>query len=154
MITSSAVRSALKVSKPMDGGQSMMQNSYSSSMVLSTCSRRRSLSLDDASSCSRAASSMVLGAKSSCLVICHAMSAKAKDPSRPARSMSLMDLFSWFSGTASPNAQWACGSMSTSNVLRPWPAKTAARLIDTVVLPQPPFWLITAIVRNGLAFRP
>src|SRR5512138_3382728 len=50
------------------------------------------------------------------------------------------------SGTASPTAQCDCGSMSTSSTFLPSPARAAARLIDTVVLPHPPFWFTMATV--------
>jgi len=50
------------------------------------------------------------------------------------------------SGTASPTAQCDCGSMSTSRTFCPASASALARLIDMVVLPQPPFWLTIAMV--------
>jgi hypothetical protein len=43
-----------------------------------------------------------------------------------------------------------CGSMSTNNVRCPLIAKAAARLIEVVVFPTPPFWLATQIVRLTL----
>src|ERR1039458_10400028 len=43
----------------------------------------------------------------------------------------------------SPEEQLACGSQSTSSVLRPSSARQAARLMAVVVLPTPPFWLTT-----------
>jgi len=38
----------------------------------------------------------------------------------------------------------ACGSISTSNTLRPAAARYVARLIAVVVFPTPPFWLAIA----------
>jgi len=45
-----------------------------------------------------------------------------------------------------PEVELACGSASTSNVLNSSTAKLAARLMDDVVFPTPPFWLAKAII--------
>jgi len=43
----------------------------------------------------------------------------------------------------------ACGSRSTSSVLRPRIARAAARLMAVVVFPTPPFWFATAMTFMG-----
>src|ERR1700744_5991805 len=62
-----------------------------------------------------------------------------------------------------PEVELACGSASTNNVLYSRTAKLAARLIDDVVFPTPPFWLAKAIILlilcvpifiTGIAFVP
>src|ERR1700733_3055765 len=45
-----------------------------------------------------------------------------------------------------PEVELACGSASTNNVLYSRTAKLAARFIDDVVFPTPPFWLAKAII--------
>src|SRR3989304_5148243 len=47
----------------------------------------------------------------------------------------------------SPDVAFPCGSMSTSSVRLSAAARHAARFIAVVVLPTPPFWLVTAITR-------
>src|SRR5271167_2576021 len=46
-----------------------------------------------------------------------------------------------------PLEEFDCGSQSTNNVLTSAAASEAARLMAVVVLPTPPFWLATAIMR-------
>src|SRR5258706_194589 len=48
---------------------------------------------------------------------------------------------------SSESERFACASMSTSTTRRPCRASAAPRLAQVVVLPTPPFWLITAIRR-------
>src|SRR5687767_549723 len=48
--------------------------------------------------------------------------------------------------TPTPLEAFACGSMSTSRVLRSAAARLAARLTAVVVLPTPPFWLAMAMM--------
>lgn len=45
-----------------------------------------------------------------------------------------------------PEVELACGSASTKSVLYSKTAKLAAKLIDEVVLPTPPFWFAKAII--------
>ncbi len=45
-----------------------------------------------------------------------------------------------------PEVALACGSMSTSSVRRSAAARLAQRLTAVVVLPTPPFWLVTAMI--------
>src|SRR6266699_619980 len=47
----------------------------------------------------------------------------------------------------------ACGSMSTSNTLRPAAARYVARLIAVVVLPTPAFWFVMAYTFDTAYFR-
>src|SRR5258708_14713727 len=53
--------------------------------------------------------------------------------------------------TSSPRCREVCawGSRSTRHTRRPSRARPAARLTLVVVLPTPPFWFITAILRIG-----
>src|SRR5947208_11273038 len=46
-----------------------------------------------------------------------------------------------------------CGSISTSNTLRPAAARYVARLIAVVVLPTPPFWFVMAYTFDTGYFR-
>src|SRR5690606_12615671 len=48
----------------------------------------------------------------------------------------------------SPVEALPCGSRSTSRTLSPSSASAAERLIAVVVLPTPPFWLATAMIRG------
>ena len=59
------------------------------------------------------------------------------------------------SRTPSPADAFACGSRSTSRTRTPASARQAARLIAVVVLPTPPFWLVTATMRvtSGLPWQ-
>src|SRR6184192_1574219 len=45
-----------------------------------------------------------------------------------------------------PDVEFACGSASTSSVLYSRTAKLAARFMEDVVFPTPPFWLAKAII--------
>ena len=47
----------------------------------------------------------------------------------------------------------ACGSRSITAVLRPLAAKATAKCRATVVLPAPPFWLMSATVCMALALN-
>src|SRR5439155_23146107 len=47
---------------------------------------------------------------------------------------------------------WACGSRSSTHTRLPLAASAAARFTVVVVLPTPPFWLITAIRRMVVPF--
>src|SRR5690606_20487 len=49
--------------------------------------------------------------------------------------------------TPLPMVALPCGSRSTSKTLRGVRASAAARLTAVVVLPTPPFWLATAMIR-------
>src|SRR5947209_14624341 len=51
--------------------------------------------------------------------------------------------------TPRPEVALAWGSQSTTSTLRPMSASAAPRLSVVVVLPTPPFWLATAMVRVG-----
>ena len=51
--------------------------------------------------------------------------------------------------TPRPTDSAPCGSKSTSSTLRPYSASAAPRLIVVVVLPTPPFWLASAMIRAG-----
>ena len=51
----------------------------------------------------------------------------------------------------SPTDSAPCGSKSTSSTRRPSSASAAPRLIVEVVLPTPPFWLHSAMMRAGRA---
>src|SRR6218665_953804 len=51
--------------------------------------------------------------------------------------------------TPSPAERAPCGSKSTASTRRPYSARLAPRLIVVVVLPTPPFWLHTAMIRAG-----
>lgn len=48
--------------------------------------------------------------------------------------------------TKRPIVVWACGSRSIIKLFLPSSARPVARFNDVVVLPVPPFWLITAII--------
>src|SRR5271168_3502679 len=48
----------------------------------------------------------------------------------------------------SPVLALPCGSISTSSTFSPLTASAQARLIAVVVLPTPPFWLATAMIRG------
>ena len=50
-------------------------------------------------------------------------------------------------GAPSPVPALPCGSISTSRTRRCVAASDAARLTQVVVLPTPPFWFATAIIR-------
>src|ERR1700687_5819118 len=52
----------------------------------------------------------------------------------------------------SPLVEFDCGSQSTSRVLTSAAASEAARLMAVVVLPTPPFWLATAMIRPMILF--
>src|SRR5271156_2060595 len=52
----------------------------------------------------------------------------------------------------SPLVEFDCGSQSTSSVLTSAAASEAARLMAVVVLPTPPFWLATAMIRPMIFF--
>src|SRR5580658_5613572 len=52
----------------------------------------------------------------------------------------------------SPLVELDCGSQSTSSVLTSAAASEAARLMAVVVLPTPPFWLATAMMRPMILF--
>src|SRR5580698_10248807 len=53
----------------------------------------------------------------------------------------------------SPPVELACGSQSTSNTRHSAAASEAAKLIDVVVFPTPPFWFAMAMTRDILARR-
>ena len=48
----------------------------------------------------------------------------------------------------------AWGSMSSTRTGSSNPAKAAPRLTEVVVLPTPPFWLVTAINADEIMYRP
>src|SRR5205807_3304812 len=51
--------------------------------------------------------------------------------------------------TPRPEVALDCGSQSTTRTRRPISAKAVPRLMVVVVLPTPPFWLATAMIRLG-----
>src|SRR6478672_6102597 len=55
---------------------------------------------------------------------------------------------SWV-GMPRPAESAPCGSKSTARTLRPYIASAAARLMVVVVLPTPPFWLHSEMMRAG-----
>ena len=56
---------------------------------------------------------------------------------------------SWCGCTPRPTDSAPCGSKSTSSTRRPNSASAAPRLMVDVVLPTPPFWLHSAMIRAG-----
>src|SRR5437588_3485868 len=55
--------------------------------------------------------------------------------------------------TPSPEVALAWGSQSMRSTRRPRAARAAPRLMAVVVLPTPPFWLTTAMIRLGTLGR-
>src|SRR4029077_6508405 len=55
--------------------------------------------------------------------------------------------------TPSPEVALAWGSQSMRSTRRPRSARAAPRLMAVVVLPTPPFWLTTAMIRLGTLGR-
>ena len=60
---------------------------------------------------------------------------------------SLVVVLTLLLSTPSPVAQLPCESVSTTRTLWPLKASWAATLITVVVLPTPPFWLVTVTTR-------
>ena len=149
MMTSSAATSALNVSSPTPGGQSTTHQSYLPLTVWSARRSRDSRPLRPLVSGSNAASRRSLGARSKSVAMFQVSDARSAGLCLPAgassRAWKIVALTS-SSGTASPVAQWPCGSMSASRVRFRSRARQAARLMAVVVLPQPPFWLMIATV--------
>src|SRR6185312_5834859 len=52
----------------------------------------------------------------------------------------------FFGSSPTPDVALACGSASTSKVLNSSTARAAARLMEVVVFPTPPFWFAIAII--------
>src|SRR5918993_43144 len=149
--TSSAAVRALRVRRSRDGGQSNNTLSYDdgsfSNARLSLNSRARL----ETSSTSAPTRLIVAGATSRpSISVCTATSCKGL----PSSSTSYMHP-PGPGVTPRPLVAFPCGSMSTTRILSPFPARYAARLMAVVLLPTPPFWftMATIVLTAGILAR-
>src|SRR5947209_7334550 len=143
MNTSLAAASALSVSTPSDGAQSMNTKSKHPSSWSSRSRRMTSRPTTPASSTSAAARLMSEPAT-------QRFSATLRRTSASGRELTST---SYIDGDLPSGSMprwvvaWAWGSRSRTQTRWPRRARAAARLTAVVVLPTPPFWLMIAIRR-------
>lgn len=152
-MTSGAATSALMVSRPSDGGQSMKTQSKSRLSRWAKAVRNRfSRATMLTSSISAPARSIVAGMQNSRSLcgLCRRASWTETSPNNTSYDDGVPDFRS-----VMPSAVLALpwGSRSMTRVLRPWSARAAARLTAVVVLPTPPFWFATVKTRRRAGRR-
>src|SRR5215472_15117921 len=145
--TPSAQASALTVSSPSEGWQSISTMSYSGSNGASTRPSMNSRPTSCTSWTSAPDRSMLLGSRSMPSTLVGNSTSRAVTPA------SISTLYTVASSSCGwkprPTDRAPCGSKSTSSTRRPTSASAAPRLMVVVVLPTPHFWLQTATTRAG-----
>src|SRR5215210_8586213 len=150
--TSSAAVSALSVRRSRDGGQSSNTLSHDSggNFFSARCSLYSRAKLET-SSTSAPTRLIVAGATSSPVI---SVPTATSCNGLPSSKTSYMHP-SGPGDTPKPLVAFPCGSMSTTRIFSPLPARYAARLMAVVLLPTPPFWLTmaTTVLTAGILAR-